>query len=159
MLDALYGIAKTKHITSEKISTNRMQGRSIINEDGASTVSASTLLTDYMYKFTTRVKSDVPKANSDSTLPVVMVEQVEISDCQKASRNSEMQNNAPSHSHLLKSVDNLSDIDPKNEMKSQDTCPYVSLSSKSKKRSAGTDLSDHGEYIEYDDIARKRTKS
>ena len=160
MLDALYGISKTKRTTAGEnaFNVNAMQGSSI-NEDEISTVS-STLLTDYMDNSTT-VKSDIPMANSakcNSTLPVVMVEHVETSDCQKTPRNSETQNNALSISHSLKSVDNISDNNQmlaKNEMKGQDT--YVSLSNKSKKRSAGTDLSDHGEYIEYDDIARKQT--
>ena len=156
MLDALYGVTKTKQVTAEK-SINAKQGSTFIIEDGVSTVSASTLLTDDMHKFGTRVGSDIPTTNSNSTLPVVIVEH--IFDCQKAlARRSEMQNNASSCSHSLKSnISDNSQMLTKSDMKSQDACQYVSLSNKSKKRSAGTDLSDHGEYIEYDDIAKKRT--
>lgn len=155
MLDALYGVTKSKQTTDEK-ATNAKQGSTFIIEDEVSTVSTSTLLTDYMHKFVTRVSPDIP---TTSTLPVVMVEH--IFDSQKApGRRNEMQNNASSCSHSLKSnISDNSQMLTEHDMKGQDACQYVSLSNKSKKRSAGTDLSDHGEYIEYDDIARKGTKS
>ena len=152
MLDALYGVTKTKQTTGKNV-INARQGSTFTIEDGVSTVSASTLLTD---KFPACVSLDIPTTNSNSTLPVVMVEH--IIDRQKApARRNEMENNTSSCNHSLKS--NISNNSQMLTMKGQDACQYVSLSDKSKKRSAGTDISDHGEYIEYDDIARKRTKS
>lgn len=169
MLDALYGTSMVKNKQNSSsceitIDVDKMHGghSSFTSEDAASTIS-STMLNDYIYKFTTRVNPDGHMADStkcSSTSPIVMIKYPEIDDCQEAPSkkiNSEMQNDILSHGHSPSSVIRCNNqMLPKDASKCLDTRPYVSLSKNSKKCSAAIDASDHGEYIEYDDITPKR---
>lgn len=162
MLDALYRktIAKPKQADGEEaVNYDIMLGRSssFISEDATSAIS-STLFTDYMYKSTTRANSDDrPTANNDSTVPMG---NVKIIDYQKDSSNRMQSKIQKCCSHPPNSIEHKSDDNqtlPKLALKAHDSCPYVLLSSEAKKCFKDTRVNnDHGDYIEYDDIASKR---
>ena len=172
MLDVLYGADVFKTNGDEiSIDVDTIHGGcgSFISEDTASIISSS-LLTDYMCEFTTHMNCDdlsADSTNCSSNLPMhmAMTDYAKIVDYQKASSKntkSKVQNDPPSHGSSLISIDHVPGSNPdkqklpKDAVESQDTRPYVSLSNSSKKCPAVVDASDHGEYIEYDDITPRR---
>ena len=172
ILDVLYGAGMVKTNSDEvSIDVNTIHDGcgSFISEDTASIISSS-LLTDYLYEFKTHMNfddltADSTNCSSNSPVHVVMMDYAEMAECQKASSkktNSKMQNHLPSHSSSLKSIDDVSAVNPTNQalpkdaIEGRDTRCYVSLSNNSKKSPAVIDASDHGEYIEYDDITPRR---
>ena len=165
MLDALYGPTKDTQTIDEKAIgvTNAVQGKSVsfICEDGVSSMS-STLLADNVCKCATCVKSDDPMADSTkyfSALPVAEIEHGETADHpSNGDLRNGMQIAGLSYSLSLSSIDSIFDSQmlSKHKTKDKDTCPYISLNNMSKKHSSTTDPSSHGEYMEYDDIARKQ---
>ena len=159
-------MVKAKHSNDGKIAIDADKipdgHSSFISEDASSSIS-STLLTDYMCKLTTHANSDDLVADFSkfsSTIPTVMMEYAEIAaDSRKASiegTKSEMQYDVLFHGYSLTSVDDMSDTYPESTLSNQENSHYVSLSNNPKICSAGIDASDHGDYIEYDDIKPKR---
>ena len=172
MLDVLYGADMVKTNNDEipiDVNTIHYGCGSFISEDTASIISSS-LLTDYLYEFTTHMNfddltADSTNCSSNSPIHVVMMDYAEIAECQKGSSKktkSKMQNDPPSHGSSLNIVDDVSDANPtkqtlpKDGVEGRETRSYVSLSNNSKKCPAIVNASDHGEYIEYDDITPRR---
>jgi len=148
MLNVLYGTntVKIKQINSDKnlVNPDIVYGR-FINDDGKTVGDTDSIIATT--PFTTCANSNDPIANCNS---------VNSWKTSNISPDSEIQNNVFSHSsYSLDSIDELFEY----ALEGLDSQPYISISNKNSKKlstDANTQADDHGDYIEYDDIALKR---